>query len=265
MPLPERYDPMLDDIKFHDGRARFYKLVDRIPVPCALREWATLFQSQQRVSHDEVTRPDSDPVSVSTVFLGMDHRHFGEGPPILFETMVFGGPLDMQQVRYDLRCSDPRPRRTAGRGEDRGRADGRTGQGLHCRDPYQGALMTDHTRRFVLLQRLADRPVEQWHLDDEAAMTILGALGAAPSAPEEIMNAMAQLVDQMKSSQRALDHEARRLRNWGRVSFWLGLILSAMFAASYLASGRLVELFCSIAWGVGTLGHAFLPRRSTTP
>lgn len=28
---------------------------------------------------------------VSTVFLGLDHRHFGEGPPVLFETMVFGG------------------------------------------------------------------------------------------------------------------------------------------------------------------------------
>lgn len=30
---------------------------------------------------------------VSTVFLGLDHRHFGEGPPILFETMVFKGPV----------------------------------------------------------------------------------------------------------------------------------------------------------------------------
>jgi len=26
---------------------------------------------------------------VSTVFLGLNHRHWGEGPPILFETMVF--------------------------------------------------------------------------------------------------------------------------------------------------------------------------------
>lgn len=28
---------------------------------------------------------------VSTVWLGLDHRHFGEGPPIIFETMVFNG------------------------------------------------------------------------------------------------------------------------------------------------------------------------------
>jgi hypothetical protein len=37
---------------------------------------------------------------VSTVFLGVDHHYFGEGPPILFETMVFGGELDHEQERY---------------------------------------------------------------------------------------------------------------------------------------------------------------------
>jgi hypothetical protein len=35
---------------------------------------------------------------VSTVFLGLDHS-FGDGPPVLFETMVFGGPLDQEQER----------------------------------------------------------------------------------------------------------------------------------------------------------------------
>jgi len=36
---------------------------------------------------------------ISTVFLGIDHG-FREGPPIVFETMVFGGPLDEWQRRY---------------------------------------------------------------------------------------------------------------------------------------------------------------------
>ena len=37
---------------------------------------------------------------ISTVFLGIDHQ-FGMGsPPILFETMVFGGELDQEQERY---------------------------------------------------------------------------------------------------------------------------------------------------------------------
>jgi len=33
------------------------------------------------------------------VFLGLNHS-FGEGPPLLFETMVFGGALDQEQARY---------------------------------------------------------------------------------------------------------------------------------------------------------------------
>lgn len=37
-------------------------------------------------------------VRVSTVFLGLDHS-YGDGPPLLFETMVFGGPLDQEQDR----------------------------------------------------------------------------------------------------------------------------------------------------------------------
>ncbi len=38
-------------------------------------------------------------VSVSTVFLGMDHS-FGGGDPVLFETMIFGGEHDQYQERY---------------------------------------------------------------------------------------------------------------------------------------------------------------------
>ena len=39
---------------------------------------------------------------VSTVFLGLDHRFHGKGPPVVFETMVFGGPekLDGDMWRY---------------------------------------------------------------------------------------------------------------------------------------------------------------------
>lgn len=37
-------------------------------------------------------------IRVSTVFLGYDHGW--HGTPVLFETMVFGGPLDGEQERY---------------------------------------------------------------------------------------------------------------------------------------------------------------------
>jgi hypothetical protein len=36
---------------------------------------------------------------ISTVFLGLDHS-FGEGKPLLFETMVFGGKFDQETNRY---------------------------------------------------------------------------------------------------------------------------------------------------------------------
>ena len=38
---------------------------------------------------------------VSTVFLGLDHQFGRGGPPMLFETMIFGDPLDGEM----LRCS----------------------------------------------------------------------------------------------------------------------------------------------------------------
>ena len=39
---------------------------------------------------------------ISTVFLGIDHNFFGSGPPLLFETMIFGPPDDDEL--YQTRC-----------------------------------------------------------------------------------------------------------------------------------------------------------------
>jgi hypothetical protein len=39
-------------------------------------------------------------IRVSTVFLGLDHSFGKPGPPILFETMTFGGPRDETMFRY---------------------------------------------------------------------------------------------------------------------------------------------------------------------
>lgn len=44
------------------------------------------------------TKIDDD-VSVSTVHLVLDHG-FGDGPPLIFETMVFGGDHDQDCWRY---------------------------------------------------------------------------------------------------------------------------------------------------------------------
>ncbi len=42
-------------------------------------------------------------VMVSTVFLVLNHNYAGTGPPVLYETMIFGGPHDERQWRYATR------------------------------------------------------------------------------------------------------------------------------------------------------------------
>lgn len=60
-------------------------------------QWAEWFECGNRfVGYTEITSQ----INVSTVFLGLDHRFTGNGPPLLFESMVFGGPLDGTIMRY---------------------------------------------------------------------------------------------------------------------------------------------------------------------
>ena len=59
-------------------------------------EWGHFFESGERIV-DQTTIGDA---LVSTVFIGLDHRFDGNGPPLLFETMIMGGPLDDYTWRY---------------------------------------------------------------------------------------------------------------------------------------------------------------------
>ena len=76
-----------------------YILKGKEVVPAELLEWAMWFETADRkVAETEL----ANGLLVSTVFLGADHQ-FGEGVPLLFETMVFpgGGNLDEQDCdRY---------------------------------------------------------------------------------------------------------------------------------------------------------------------
>jgi hypothetical protein len=72
------------------------------PVLCPdLMEWGRWMQDTDR---RRVALFEQGDVRVSTVFLGLDHS-FGSGEPLLFETMVFGGPLDGEQDRYATRSA----------------------------------------------------------------------------------------------------------------------------------------------------------------
>ena len=74
-----------------------YILDGHTPVQCPdVEEWAKWFGENKFKRH--VADEKIGDVRVSTVFLGVDHS-FGDGPPVLFETMVFGGPLDEETDR----------------------------------------------------------------------------------------------------------------------------------------------------------------------
>lgn len=60
---------------------------EHTPVPCySLHKWG---QWLEEPGHRSLWLTGNDVKWVSTVFLGLDHRHFGGGPPLVFETMAF--------------------------------------------------------------------------------------------------------------------------------------------------------------------------------
>lgn len=65
-------------------------------MPCEnLLKWARWYETADRT----VAQSMVGATRVSTVFLALDHG-FLNNLPVLFETMVFGGPLDRQMKRY---------------------------------------------------------------------------------------------------------------------------------------------------------------------
>jgi hypothetical protein len=70
---------------------------DPVPEPDLMRwgEWFECSGEQRRIALTQI----AEGISVSTVFLALDHS-FGCGPPVLWETMIFGGEHDGEQWRY---------------------------------------------------------------------------------------------------------------------------------------------------------------------
>jgi hypothetical protein len=90
-------------------RPRYFILNDAgQPQPVDLETWAAWYtpdkMDQRIIARDRDEAPNAEDVLVSTVFLALDHS-FGEGPPVLWETLVFGGPLDGEMDRYTSRAA----------------------------------------------------------------------------------------------------------------------------------------------------------------
>ncbi len=74
-------------------RPMLYRLDGKQAVPTDLEDAERVFRGNRHVG--DTTIGDT---RVSTVFLGVDHAI--SGPPVLFETMCFGGSYDGDQERY---------------------------------------------------------------------------------------------------------------------------------------------------------------------
>jgi hypothetical protein len=74
-----------------------YILNGQEAIPCEdLLTWGRWFETAER----HVAQKVIGDVRVSTVFLGLDHKFGSDGPPLIFETMIFGGEHDGYQERY---------------------------------------------------------------------------------------------------------------------------------------------------------------------
>jgi len=66
-----------------------------------LLKWSQWFEPRKRILAQATV---ADGVFVSTVFLGVDHNFYNDGPPVLWETMIFGGPYNLWMERYASRA-----------------------------------------------------------------------------------------------------------------------------------------------------------------
>ncbi len=68
---------------------------DGNPIAADVQTWARWFNEVEcrKVAFDTIGT-----LRVSTVFLGLDHQ-WGDGPPVLWETMVFGLPDDVNEIQ----------------------------------------------------------------------------------------------------------------------------------------------------------------------
>lgn len=62
------------------------------------------FRAKNMTSHEKANEFDLHEqvslIMVSTVFIGLDHNWSDRGPPYIFESLVFNGPLDGEGQRY---------------------------------------------------------------------------------------------------------------------------------------------------------------------
>jgi hypothetical protein len=88
----------LDRISSSTGMQYF----DRQGKQITMRQWMETFEDRE--TYGRVAWTDVDGIEISTVWLGLDHNfaraQHPELPPLIFETMVFGGVMDQEPYRW---------------------------------------------------------------------------------------------------------------------------------------------------------------------
>jgi hypothetical protein len=72
--------------------------------PMSMRRWAQSMGNERHVG-ESILRIRGRWYRVSTVWLGLDHSFFG-GPPLIFETMIFGGDRDTDLMMWRYSTAD---------------------------------------------------------------------------------------------------------------------------------------------------------------
>lgn len=66
--------------------------------------WVAAYEAAWAFGEARIGYTESaDDCHISTVWLGLNHNFSRNGPPLIFETMVFGGALDGYQERYSTK------------------------------------------------------------------------------------------------------------------------------------------------------------------
>ncbi len=90
---------MNDEVITIGGRPMYYTLDRHTARACSWNEYVAFHRREDylRLRRVALTPIDGD-CEVSTVFLSTDAAFIG--PPLVFETMIFGGAHDLEQDRY---------------------------------------------------------------------------------------------------------------------------------------------------------------------
>lgn len=79
-----------------------YKLDEnKNPIPCSLEEWGMQLREMKKNNTKHVCEDTINGNWISTIWIGIDHQDDDNGPPLLFETMVFDNDGSWNEIYID--------------------------------------------------------------------------------------------------------------------------------------------------------------------